>query len=104
MPGIDYSRVRALIGIGQVLDLAGFVAAESSGGQVRGPCPVHRSASADSRSFSANLDKNTFRCFKCGAAGNQLDLWVAITQLPLHAAAVDLCSRLGIEPPLTRRW
>jgi len=104
MPGIDYAKARELIGIAQVLDLSGFIATETLGAQVRGPCPVHRSSSTDSRSFSANLEKNTFRCFKCGAAGNQLDLWMAITQLPIHQAAADLCNRLAIELPLIRRW
>ena len=103
MAGIDYAELRAVVTIAQVLELAGFVASEASGDQVRGPCPVHRSSTASSRSFSANLRKNTFRCFRCGAAGNQLDLWVAVTKLPLHAAAKDLCSRLGVVVPLIRR-
>src|SRR5687767_11344587 len=103
MRGIDYAELRAVVTIAQVLELAGFVASEAAGDQVRGPCPVHRSSSASSRSFSANLSKNTFRCFKCGAAGNQLDLWMAVTKLPLHEAAKDLCSRLVVEVPLVRR-
>jgi len=102
MPGIDYAELRAVVTIAQVLELAGFDSSETSGDQVRGPCPVHRSSSAGSRSFSANLSKNTFRCFKCGAAENQLDLWMAVTKLPLHDAARDLCSRLGVEMPLIR--
>ena len=104
MPGIDYSKLRARIQISDVLKLAGFEAAETSGDQVRGPCPIHGSNSPSSRSFSANLSKNSFRCFKCGASGNQLDLWVAISKLPLHEAAKDLCERLQIEAPEIRRW
>ena len=104
MPGIDYAAVRARIKIGAVLGLAGFEAVESSGDQVRGPCPIHGSTSPHSRSFSANLRSNTFRCFKCEAEGNQLDLWVAISKLPLHEAARDLCHRLTIEIPEIRRW
>ncbi|MEX0641727.1 MAG: hypothetical protein WD468_03450, partial [Pirellulales bacterium] len=38
-----------------------------------------------------------FRCFTCGASGNQLDLWSAAQQLPLFEATIDLCHRLGIE-------
>jgi DNA primase len=102
MPGIDYAELRGMVTIAQVLELAGFVASEASGDQVRGPCPVHRSSAAGSRSFSANVIKNTFRCFKCGAAGNQLDLWMAVTKLPLHDAAKDLCVRLGVDVPLIR--
>ncbi len=99
MPGIDYAELRARVRIADVLRLCGFKAAEVMGDQARGPCPIHGSTSPNSRSFSANLRKNTFRCFKCGAAGNQLDLWVAFTKLPLHAAALDLCKKLGIEVP-----
>jgi DNA primase len=76
-----------------------FVPAEQPGDQLRGPCPVHRSTSPTSRSFSVNLKKNTFRCFKCGAQGNQLDLWTAITKLPIHQAAETLCTRAGIDVP-----
>jgi hypothetical protein len=42
---------------------------------------------------------NRYRCFKCHSAGRQLDLWAAAHHLPIHAAAEDLCRRLGIEVP-----
>jgi DNA primase len=63
----------------QVLDLLGFVLTESRGDQVRGPCMIHDSQSLKSRSFSANLRKHTYQCFRCGSAGNQLDLWATAT-------------------------
>jgi DNA primase len=103
MPGIDFAEVRSRISMIQVLELAGFVVAGRTGDQVRGPCPIHGSISPRSRSFSANLRRNTFRCFRCGAAGNHLDLGVAVSKLPLHEAAADLCARLGIETPYLRR-
>jgi DNA primase len=103
MPGIDYAELRARVSIADVLGLCSFQANEQSGDQVRGPCPIHGSTSPTSRSFSANLRKNNFQCFKCGASGNQLDLWVAISKLPLHVAAADLCERLGITVPEVRR-
>jgi DNA primase len=103
MPAIDYRELRKLISIEQVLELAAFVASEHSGSQVRGPCPVHGASSSKSRSFSANNGKHTFQCFKCGAKGNQLDLWMAVTKLPIHEAAQDLCARLGIDPPSATR-
>jgi len=104
MPGIDYSRVREIVTISQVLDLVGFRAVETQGDQVRGPCPIHRSSNPESRSFSANLEKNLYRCFSCGATGNSLDLWTAVSGQPLHAATKELCERLGIEVPLVHRW
>jgi DNA primase len=99
MPSVDYTELKARVSIAEVLRLCGFIASETAGDQVRGPCPIHGSTSPSSRSFSVNLRKHTYRCFKCGTAGNQLDLWVAISKLPLHAAARDLCERLCIEVP-----
>jgi DNA primase len=104
MPGIDYSVVRDQVTISQVLELAGFVAVEQKVDQVRGPCPIHQSANPESRSFSANLQKNLYRCFSCGATGNQLDLWAAVSGMPIHAATKELCERMGIDLPLIRRW
>ena len=104
MPGVDFLRVRELVRIADVLQLAGFEVTEQLGEQLRGPCPVHRSTSQTSRSLSVNLRKHTFHCFKCGASGNQLDLWVAVTRLPLPDAARDLCQRLGIDVPEIQRW
>src|SRR5512140_1103835 len=99
VPGIHFAEVRARITLADVLDLLGFVPCESSGDQVRGPCLVHHSISPLSRSFSANLKLHIYRCFKCGAAGNQLDLYAAATGLSLFAATVELCERLHREVP-----
>jgi DNA primase len=77
MPGIRFAEVRARVTMAEVLGLAGFVPRETSGDQVRGPCPVHHSASPSGRSFSANLRLHIYRCFKCGSSGNHLDLYAA---------------------------
>ena|SRR5579883_2139585 len=99
MPGICFREVRSLVSMTQVLELLGFEAQTTSGAEVRGPCPVHRSVSPKSRSFSANLAKRVYRCFRCGSAGNHLDLYAAATHQSLHAAAVDLCQRVGCAVP-----
>ena len=99
MPGIDFKKVRESIRIAEVLELAGFVGSSGSGDQRRGPCPVHRSSSASSTSFSVSLAKNTYQCFKCGAGGDQLDLWVAVTRTNIHQAALDLCNLLNRQVP-----
>jgi DNA primase len=104
MPGIDYVKLRSLVSIEDALRVAGCEPSDISGDQLRGPCPIDGSQSPTSRSFSVNVQKGTFRCFKCGASGNQLDLWVAISKLPLHEAARDLCQRLGVDPPEIRTW
>jgi DNA primase len=99
MPGIGFAEARAMITMAEVLGLIGFVPCETSGDQVRGPCPIHRSTSTSSRSFSVNTRLNIYRCFKCGASGNQLDLYVAVTGLSLFPATVELCERLQREVP-----
>ena len=99
MPGIDYRAARALLPLADVLALLDFVPRRRLGQQLRGPCPLHRSHSATSRSFAAHVGKNAWHCFRCGAGGNALDLWAAVTRQPLHAAVLDLCQRLGRDVP-----
>jgi DNA primase len=103
VPGVDFQAVRSQVSISQVLELLGFRAGRLLGDQVRGACPIHGSTSRHSRSFSANLRKNTYQCFKCGSAGNQLDLWAEATKQNIYQAAVDLCGKLHLEIPLIHR-
>ena len=103
MPGVDFQAVRSAVSMAQVLDLLGFVPQAASGKQRRGPCPVHRSSSPESRSFSANLEKNTFQRFKCGASGNHLDLWAAVNKVNVYDAAIDLCGKLNQAVPWLHR-
>jgi DNA primase len=100
MPGIDFRQLRANITMTEVLDLLGFVALQRRGDQVRGACPLHEpSERGKHRSFSANLRRHLFQCFKCGASGNHLDLWVRTSKKPVHAAALDLCACLNKDVP-----
>ena len=98
---IDFAELRRRVSMTDVLRLIEFAPTSRSGDQLRGPCPVHGSTREGSRIFSANLAKNTYRCFKadCDSKGNQLDLYVAVSHLPVYQAAIELCERLGIEVP-----
>jgi transposase InsO family protein len=96
---IDFAAVRSIISIGAVLQLLGFRAQSAYRGQQRGPCPLHGSTSSTSRCFSANEREHVFQCFKCGRAGNALDLWAMATKQPPYEAAVDLCGRLHLPVP-----
>jgi DNA primase len=99
MPGIDYSALRRQLRLGPVLELLDFVPATRRGPQLRGPCPVHGAHTPRSRSFAAHLEWHCWHCFRCGAGGNALDLWVAVTRLPVYEAALDLCRRLPLDVP-----
>jgi putative transposase len=98
-PAIDFAAVRAAVTLATVLQLLGFKANSTRGGQQRGPCPLHGSTSGTSRCFSANLDDHLFHCFKCGCRGNALDLWAKAKNMTIYDAALDLCQRLGIPLP-----
>jgi DNA primase len=99
MPAIDLAKLRSQVSIEQVLTLLGFVPSRRNGRWLRGPCPVHHSGRSQSRDFWVDLATNRYRCFQCHSAGRQLDLWVAVHHLSIHAAAEDLCHRLGISVP-----
>jgi DNA primase len=86
----------------QVLDLLGFEAVTRWGAQLRGPCLVHGSKRPGSRVFAAHLERHVWHCFRCGASGNALDLWVKVTRQPIYSAALDLCRRLGLKVPWLR--
>ena len=98
MAGIDFVLLRRQLSLTQVLDLIGFTPTTRRGPQLRGPCPVHGSASG-SRSFAAHVEKNCWHCFRCGAGGNALDLYLAVTKLPIYEGALELCARLGMPVP-----
>jgi DNA primase len=99
MPGIDFRAARTQLRLAVVLQLLGFEPQERCGDQVRGRCPVHGSRTPPSRSFAAHLGRGVWHCFSCGAGGNVLDLWAAVTRQELHAAVLDLCNRLGCAVP-----
>jgi DNA primase len=104
MPGVHYSEVQSRVPMAKVLEWLGFVAHGVTGDQLRGPCPVHRSQSARSRSFSVHLARGVCCCFKCGFVGNQIQLWAALKGMTVYAAAVDLCQQAGVEVPWIERW
>jgi DNA primase len=99
MPAIDFAELRRQVRLGQVLDLLRFEVVARWGVQVRGPCPLHGSTRPRSQVFSAHLERQCWHCFRCGASGNALDLWLAVTKQPVYAGALDLCRRLGLAVP-----
>jgi DNA primase len=97
MPLIDFRRARAEVRLAEVLELLGWRCRERRGEQVREPCPVHRSTSPRSRSFSAHLGRGIWRCFGCGASGNALDLWARVRGQELYPAVLALYQQLARE-------
>jgi DNA primase len=86
-----------------VLDLLGWRPRTRRGTQWRGPCPLHGSRSTTSRCFAVQVDQKMYQCFRCGAAGNALDLYAAATRQTIYQAALELCARLGHAVPWLQR-
>jgi len=99
---IDFSAIKAQIGVLDVLKLMQWEAVRERRGELRGPCPVHGSSTLESTIFAVSPEKNAWHCFKCEASGNQLDLAAHYFGLPKEESlrtAVSLCQELGLVIP-----
>jgi DNA primase len=99
MAGIDYRALRSAISLEQILRRLDYRPSSRRGQQLRGTCPIHDpSGLGDRRCFSVHLGRHVFRCFACGARGNQLDLWRLVHRLPLYESALLLCQAADLTP------
>ncbi|QEG35900.1 DNA primase [Bythopirellula goksoeyrii] len=99
---IDFKALKAQISIIDLLELFEWQAIKARGDEVRGPCPVHGSSSPTSTIFAVSTSKNAWKCRKCEAGGNQLDLAAHYFDIPRDQCvrvAVALCRELGREIP-----
>jgi hypothetical protein len=97
---VDFSYLKEQLSIEEVLrELGYFDDLKGRGDERRGPCPIHKSQKRNSRSFAANLKRNIFKCRSpdCNAAGNALELWMALTEQPLYEAAIDVAQTLDLD-------
>jgi hypothetical protein len=60
-------------------------------------CPLHREKTASMVLYP----DGGFKCFGCGAAGDAIDMYVALYGLDKRAAAERLCSDFGLDRPTT---
>jgi hypothetical protein len=97
---IDFAHLKSQLSLARLLEHLGLSARlRGSGPQRRCACPIHR-ADGRGRTFSVNLDDNVFHCFdtRCGKQGDVIDLWAALHQMTLRAAAIDLVRTFDLEP------
>jgi transposase len=94
---IDYAHLRQQIRLETVLSYLGCLDhLRGTATQRRGACPLH---GGQGPTFSVNLKKNVFRCFKPGChQGNVLDFWQHYHHhLSPHAAAWDLAQTFHLQ-------
>lgn len=91
---VDFAAVKKAVTIQMVLKHYGVNWLHKSGDELRGRCPIHHGAGE--RTFHANVAKNGFKCFSCGAKGNVLDLVAAMEKCTARDAALKLADWFGV--------
>ncbi len=92
---VDFKAVKAAVSITAVLQHYQVALKKSTGGEFRGPCPIHQSKTRGD-SFHVSPEKNAFQCFTCDAKGNVLDFVAAMEQCSVRDAALKLQDWFGL--------
>jgi DNA primase len=88
---VDFAAIKRSIALAPLLRHYQVKLHRSGRDRYRGCCPIHGGDSRDA--FHANLTKNVFQCFACGAGGTVLDFWAAMDRCNLQEAAGKLASQ-----------
>jgi DNA primase len=87
---VDFAAIKRSVALAPLLRHYQVKLRRSGRDQYRGCCPIH---GGDGReAFHANLTKNVFHCFACGAGGTVLDFVAAMDGCSLREAAWKLTS------------
>ena len=62
---VDFAALKREVGLAPVLQQYDVQLRRSGRDQYRGRCPIHHGEGGDA--FHANLSRNLFHCFSCGA-------------------------------------
>jgi DNA primase len=92
---IDFAALKRSIGLAMVLRRYQVRLRRSGRDQYRGVCPIHRGEGREA--FHANLSRNLFHCFSCGAGGTVLDFVAAMEGCTLVEAAHKLAGEAVVS-------
>jgi len=87
---VDFAAIKQSVPLASLLRQYQVKLRRSGRDQYRGGCPIHRGEGREA--FHANLTKNVFHCFSCGAGGTVLDFVAAMDRCSLREAALKLAS------------
>jgi DNA primase len=103
MAWVNFRELREKLDFRAVLEHYGVVVNAKNQVQHHSKCPLpNHEGTQRTPSFSANLDKKIWRCFRCGAQGNILDFACLMERLnpersdDLRQVALQLGHRFGI--------
>lgn len=85
---LDFKSIKRAANLESVLRHYRVDLRRSGKDQYRGRCPIHRGEGRDA--FHANMARNVFHCFACGAGGTVLDFVAAMERCSLYEAAEKL--------------
>jgi DNA primase len=85
---VDFAILKQSVPLAVVLRQYQVSLRRSGREQYRGICPIHRGEGREA--FHANLQRNLFHCFSCGAGGTVLDFIAAMERCTLPEAARKL--------------
>lgn len=96
---VDFAAIKQSVPLAPLLRWYQVRLRRSGRDQYRGGCPIHRGEGHDA--FHANLTKNVFHCFSCGARGTVLDFVAAMDRCSLREAALKLACGMAEPTSLT---
>lgn len=88
------ARIKDKLDIVQVI--SEYVILKKAGRNYQGLCPFHKEKTP---SFSVNPQKQIFKCFGCGAAGDAIAFLMKINNQEFSEVISDLAQKFGIELP-----
>lgn len=88
---VDFTEIKRSVALAPLLRQYQVKLRRSGVDQYRGCCPIHSGEGRDA--FHANLRKNVFHCFACGAGGTVLDFVAAMDRCSLREAAMKMAHR-----------
>ena len=94
---VSFAEIKSQVKLEEVLRSYGVDWLRRSGPQpYRGHCPIHQGQGTEA--FHANLVRDVFHCFACGAGGNVLDFVAAMEGCSVREAALRLQGSRGHCP------
>jgi len=91
---VSFADLKQQVHLEEVLRCYGVDWLRHSGPQqYRGRCPIHQGQGTEA--FHANLTRNVFHCFACGAGGNVLDFVAQMESCSVREAALRLQAAQG---------
>ena len=101
MPSLDFDAIKRDIPMDDVLFLLDWHWVWARAPVKRGPCPVHKSSTVQSRSLV--ITDQVWYCHKCKRGGDVLELYAQVVGKPIYEATLELCARLGRHAYCLRR-